>query len=668
VVTFFLTFDLQMASLCNPSPSLQQRDLDDLFFGSSRVALRAVPGDAFCFDRDEWAVDMTASALAKTRARSKRLAVKDGGAADVVVPCIPAREIIISTTEPSQKDVSAWPEELQHPLLKVPLGTSGSTLVNRAVASGVRSCLVKVESKEHTAESGKNASKDTRRGSSYWYRLKGSGNHDQGFVVRHNSATPDAHGQLGKPAFRDIRGSAFIPTAMRENFMTARIGAALEPLGIPACNEAMGFYTYDPPNCPLGTSNSEVVPACIIERTRGDRRLGSHVLTGIELLLPSLLDSQEMTPEFLQSLFPPKRRSLRQNSDNGGNEPGRVPSTAELTYYHAQLLQAGEAALWTIPEKYHSLVEDTNKIPSTGSGKGKKLTLDSSVLANMFHDSNSSTSSGRKNSVLPERAPLSGEYPQQWTAKGPRPMGDDWKPLWDETVRSLASALQALRTSNNNMPQSVLGYLFWHIGRDCGRFLRELHRLQISWGTYQDEMCRRDYDEWHCNAHANNVVLLPEEEGQRLNSFLCYLDLDMSFDDETFVDIWAPKEATNSNNCEKSNGDASPTTTGLSQKTAHDALLARENANFMEVLAGGDSSNGVPQIARTVVDSQTSEIATAKAALYDTLIFSYQKAYKHQPPEGGAVLESSTLYSPELHKAAYAICKLAIIVMADFVA
>lgn len=37
-----------------------------------------------------------------------------------------------------------------------------------------------------------------------------------------------------------------------------------------------------------------------------------------------------------------------------------------------------------------------------------------------------------------------------------------------------------------------------------------LHQEHISWGTFQDAMCRRDLDEWHCNAHANNLVLLPE--------------------------------------------------------------------------------------------------------------------------------------------------------------
>jgi hypothetical protein len=148
-----------------------------------------------------------------------------------------------------------------------------------------------------------------------------------------------------------------------------------------------------------------------------------------------------------------------------------------------------------------------------------------------------------------------------------------------------------------------------------------MHQQRVSWGTYQDSMCRREWDEWHCNvrpegprggvqtvalwawhggagcgfvppcarllchhipscrspvhplpplafpnhqkvrwlhapclplarrrhrralrllvqAHSNNVVVVAA--GASATSFLCFLDLDMAFDDATFVDIWAP--------------------------------------------------------------------------------------------------------------------------------
>ena len=39
--------------------------------------------------------------------------------------------------------------------------------------------------------------------------------------------------------------------------------------------------------------------------------------------------------------------------------------------------------------------------------------------------------------------------------------------------------------------------------------MRSMHDSRVSWGTYQDALCV-DPSQWHCNAHANNVVVLPE--------------------------------------------------------------------------------------------------------------------------------------------------------------
>ena len=72
--------------------------------------------------------------------------------------------------------------------------------------------------------------------------------------------------------WRDIRGSAFWHTAVRENYMVADISAVLDPLGIPCANSALGMYTYAEPNMPLG---DEFAPVCIVQRTLGDRRLAT---------------------------------------------------------------------------------------------------------------------------------------------------------------------------------------------------------------------------------------------------------------------------------------------------------------------------------------------------------------------------------------------------------
>ena len=51
-----------------------------------------------------------------------------------------------------------------------------------------------------------------------------------------------------------------------------------------------GHYVYTgEKELPLGLSNPDFQTACIVQKTRGDRRFGTHVLAGITLLLDSFL-------------------------------------------------------------------------------------------------------------------------------------------------------------------------------------------------------------------------------------------------------------------------------------------------------------------------------------------------------------------------------------------
>ena len=44
--------------------------------------------------------------------------------------------------------------------------------------------------------------------------------------------------------------------------------------------------------------------ACIVERTLGDRRLGSHVLAGLELLFPLIINTSSIDTAAILSAFP----------------------------------------------------------------------------------------------------------------------------------------------------------------------------------------------------------------------------------------------------------------------------------------------------------------------------------------------------------------------------
>ena len=320
-----------------------------IFFGSKRVHLAHVPGRAVNYIHADYAPGTDDSSLARTLSRAKPIP-HDDGEPPIVVPCMPCLDQVVASGAAPSEDVSSWPEYLRTPLIKVPEATPGEPL---AFASGTRSATFKLG--------------DT------WYRLKGSGNHDQGFIIR--------DGTTQGVEWRDIRGCAFEHTAICENYMGSRLDAHMAPLGIPGANGAMGYYVYDAPNqvssllCtvifyanlahsfdslpltslipgyyvydapnqPLGAA---FPPACIVETTLGDRRFGTHVLAGIELLLDRLLDDSAIDVPALLALFPEARPRV-ERSLACFHEPYGITLTSTLMGDHclAVMYRTGEEGL-----------------------------------------------------------------------------------------------------------------------------------------------------------------------------------------------------------------------------------------------------------------------------------------------------------------------------------
>ena len=197
----------------------------------------------------------------------------------MAVPGIPAIDYVAEA--PSQ-NLDDWPAALRQPLIKVDCESVSTEM--HSVASGVRSALVKIDGK--------------------WFRLKGCGNYEQGFPLRHSKQSLNRDGSVKEP-WRDIRGCAFWHTAVRENVMTSKVAASLGPLGITACNKPLGIFEYSAPHQPLGAA---MPPCCIVMETRGDRRLGTHVLAGLAMLLPQLIDLDAVDMPTLMNTFPAHRR------------------------------------------------------------------------------------------------------------------------------------------------------------------------------------------------------------------------------------------------------------------------------------------------------------------------------------------------------------------------
>jgi hypothetical protein len=93
------------------------------------------------------------------------------------------------------------------------------------------------------------------------------------------------------------------------------------------------------PIAPFGTSD-EMRPACIVHRTRSDRRLGTHLLSAIELLLPLLVDESQWRADVALSYFPPARPK------DGGERIAHLFPTSSLMYFRMIHMLSPDQAEW----------------------------------------------------------------------------------------------------------------------------------------------------------------------------------------------------------------------------------------------------------------------------------------------------------------------------------
>jgi len=225
------------------------------------VCFRACTGK--CVALDFFELDPIPEA---SRDSLKAIALSRANPVSPVVPAIPA---MVPLTF-SEGAISAWPVELRGPLVKCT--EDEDTAAPKGRASGVRSAVIKCGQE--------------------WFRLKGCGNQDQGFVLRPVDVNP---------LLWTVRGCAFQHTARLETAMTALISKLLLEADAPLpANEPMGWIEYGVSESPV----PEIIPYCGVFRTFGDRRLGDHLLQGLEMLIP-FLDLSRVTLDL--SVLPRER-------------------------------------------------------------------------------------------------------------------------------------------------------------------------------------------------------------------------------------------------------------------------------------------------------------------------------------------------------------------------
>lgn len=248
-----------------------------LYFGSNEVLLKKVPGKFINFQVDQYQIG---NKIIKNQTNCK-----------LIVPEIPARDIEIKHKEINnnsescsncksnkfdvlslnnnqifQNNASTLENYIQ--LFEVPLMKNSQGLI-KAFQSGIRSAVL--------------------LDNEIFYRLKGCGNNYEGFIHRELSNQDQTF---------EIRGCSFDFTSLRELWYSNLImEKLLEERSWICGNKPLGYFSYKI------ESNDKINPCCGIFQTFGDRRLGDHVLLGIEMLLPMLVEDFNAQDVFTSQRF-----------------------------------------------------------------------------------------------------------------------------------------------------------------------------------------------------------------------------------------------------------------------------------------------------------------------------------------------------------------------------
>ncbi len=553
------------------------------------------------------------------------------------------------------------PSELAAPLLKAePAGAPPGALLG--LASGARSALVRV--------------------GGVWYRLKGSGMHTLGFTVAHvpplGSALPAGAAVRG----RQVRGSAFPKEAVCELAMAARVGRTLARAGCVGANEPVAYAIYGEEHRPFGR---EFPIACIVERTVGDRRLGTHAQLGLRALLLLLLrgaDGRASEPPTwscatctLENNFTALRCALCSDRKpapgagaGGGAPAAALPDDAPLraAFPPARPREDGDAPEFRVQgsdvpisterffndryiagAKYNAACAQGAEGTSVPNDDFLALPGQLWVMprsAATLADLSAAPAAGAR--AFLAAVEVSGVAalacaaapPPQWEAApgGARKMDATWAAAWGAALRDAARALARLPPG-----ASALAYLFARLGHDAGAALRALHDGGIVWGTYTDKLSAGTI---HNNSHTNNFVVLPE--GAHPVRLLGMLDLDMAFPAEAWV-----------------NQASGAVGLGAAPFRRLQSLEAACTAAAMAGWAPG----GVPQnMLPAFLEAERAAgpfAPWAQSALADTMMLAFEAAYRGQQAVGGGAPPD---VDAGLHAAAHAFLRLALILQAHY--
>ena len=391
---------------------------------------------------------------------------------DYYIPAIPETQIhFIDNNLKEDKDFF-----LNQPLIKSK-EIKNYTPCYKCILSGHRSAIIK----------------DPKSGN--FYRLKGCGNEDIGFnLIKSNKSFPQYN----------TRGSQYNCTCFRELYITEKIDNILKKINIPCANEPIGFWKYDKdlnilPNEKIKKEDipilenkvPEIDKYCSIFLTKGERRLRTHLLNGIDIILENIsklcISKGLFTKDNLikiKNIFPEERL------------PNKIETYKINSYYFLSCPTDLNFDEWCrtpiFPKQYYDSIVSCNKLKKEiKENQDLKIFLENTEKYDELYPLISEGLSNNHKTKI--------------------------KIIFDKLIQG--------QKNGKKFFESLID-IYARIGYEAGRIKKCLQEAHINWGTYIDRE-----DDYHSNSHANNFIILPQGN----DSLLAPLDFDLSFTKEKMI-------------------------------------------------------------------------------------------------------------------------------------
>ena len=403
---------------------------------------------------------------------------------DYYLPCIPETNIKLNAKEenkPLKNNLIA------NPLIKFNLNMNKLSKefekVNKfiGITSGKRSCIIKNKSGE-------------------FLRLKGCGNYKSGFtLLEYENANLNVNDLPFKKI--EIRGCQFENTVFRELYYSYKVSEILKKHNMYCANFPLGYFKYDKDikfiEESLKVKNTiinkvpEVDKYCSIYKTLGDRRLGSHLLKGIEIILDAIIETainefnlDQSAYDDIYMLFSERRRKFSVISEYAIREV-YLPENKSIKEWCDKPIYKSEF--------YENLINYRLMLEHFNSNE------------NLIKIKNSSNLIEKWSKIIENKNYF--KYEQ-------------FQALIDELIKM----------DFHNKKKSILEYIhdiFIRIGYETAKIKRIFQDEDFNWGTYNGQ----GPSDIFCSAHFNNFVVLPG----KYSCLLAPIDFDLAFERKNFI-------------------------------------------------------------------------------------------------------------------------------------